>query len=151
MTNRLQWLDSRRAAYVWALIDAPEVRGLLDGIGVGASGEDAAKALEDAIRKAAAMADEARGQELGTRMIRQVREGERKRGDRRTDDWYNRECDDARKVCASCIGSKEIQEGEEAGKAGVGGGGGSLGRQRDQLVRSRRTLWATYRVRRQYK
>ena len=164
MTNRLQWRDSRRADHVRALTDAPEVRRLLDGIGVGPSGEDAAKALEDAIRKAAAMADEAAGQELGTRMTRQAREGGRKRGDRPTIGSTGsamtlaRKATQAyRKACVATVsvhGSGSVQavsprkEYKRVRRRAIRAWReGNLGRQRDQLVRSPRTLWATHRGR----
>ena len=60
------------------------------------------------------MADEAGGQELGTRMIRQATEGERKRGDRPTNDWCYRECDDAGKAGVATVGvhgSGSVQAG----------------------------------------
>ena len=100
------------------------------------------------------MADQAAGQELGTRMIRQAKEGGRKHGDRPTNDWYSRECDDARKACVATVGvhgSGSVQaasarkEYKRVRRRAIRAWReGNLGRQRDQLVRSPRTLWATY-------
>ena len=150
-------LAGQQASRLCAGTDRCTGGGLLDGIGMGASGEDAAKATEDAIRKAAAMADDAGGQELGTRMIRQARGGGRKCGDRPTNNWYNRECDDARKACVATVGvhgsgsvqavSARKEYKRVRRRALRAWREGNLGRKRDRLMRSPRTLWATYRGR----
>lgn len=154
VVSKLRWQDSCREKFVQALKSEGEARDLLTGIRPGVGGEGAARAIEQAVYKAAAQADASGTAQGAARLVMRAREGGRKAGDRPRNPWYNQECEAARRACVAVVrehggASEQAVAARKAYKSTTRRAKrqwveDDLEGKRAQLVRDPRRFWTAY-------